>query len=645
VTLTISTLAAFQVIADAGNSSKFTNVMTSSAFVASGEFCVTNASSSATGVFAQDSEQIMFMPPCSISLLKEVACQTPGTFSSSLTAVRGASLIYRFTVTNSGADILSNIKINDNKLPGSPFTVPGTLNPGASTSITVNATAPNTAGPFTNTATATANCQFAATSVTSNQSSATVNVVDPTLSCDKTVNGVKNVVDYVFGSTLTYRLAATNTSAGAGATNLNLTLSDPILSGLPGISCKRDDTNAPVTLPFTFTSVPPGATRSVTCTVSFANEAAFRAASGGGDTLTNTLTVNGVLSDNSICAVGVQGQLTCSSQARVSITPPPPPQNEFCIIRTCDGPACRGSDPGQSPPDNSPVNDQKAGSILFYNFYSSSTANPNAENTRFNITNTAQGTVFVHLFFVDGSNCSVADSFICLSPNQTLAILSSDVDPGVTGYMVAVAVDDRGCPIKWNYLIGDEYIKLSSGFAANLGAEAFSAIVDDPAGCTAASSSVPLRFDGVSYSSAPRVLAVDNIGSNLDGNTTRLIINRVGGDLSSTAGAIGPMFGLLFDDLEKPLSFTFRSAACQTIQTLSTTFPRTTPRIDTVIPAGRSGWMKLSSTDGNGLLGAVLVSNPGAVNSATAYFQGHNMHKLTLGGNATYQMPVFPPKG
>lgn len=642
VTLTINNLAAYQVIADAADKSKFTNTMTATGLVASGEFCVTNASSSATGVFAQDFEQIMFMPPCSITLLKEVACQTPGTFSQNLTALKGASLIYRFTVTNSGQDILSNIKINDNKLAGSPFTVPGTLNPGASTSITVNATAPGTAGPFTNTATATASCQFANTSVTSNQSSATVNVLDPTLGCDKSVNGAKSVVDYVFGSPLNYKLLATNTSAGPGATNLDLTLNDLTLKNLPGVSCKRDDTNAPITLPFTFTGVPPGNSRSITCTVSFANEAAFKAASGGSTTLINTMTVTGALTDQTICVTGAQqAQLTCSSQASVSIPPPPPPPSDFCIVVPCTGPDCRGSEPGLPPPSDSPVNDQKAGSVLFYNYYNSSAVNSSSENTRFNITNTAQGTVFVHLFFVEGETCSVADSFICLSPNQTMAILASDIDPGVSGYAIAVAVDDKGCPIQWNYLIGDEYVKLRAGYSANLGAEAFSAITSPPVPCSSTSTVVPLNFDGISYSAAPRVLALDNISSP-DEISTRLIINRVGGDLSSAGDTIGPLFGLLYDDLEKAYSFNFRAATCQTVQTLSDSFPRTTPRVRTVIPFGRSGWMKLWSTDGKGLLGAMLTTSS-AAGGTTSVSQGHNLHKLTLGGSAVYQMPVFPP--
>src|SRR2546428_187252 len=104
--------------------------------------------------------------------------------------------------------------------------------------------------------------------------------------------------------------------------------------------------------------------------------------------------------------------------------------------------AAFAADPGTRPfpsPDD-PPNDQMAGSVLIYNVYTSSAANPNAENTRINITNTsATANAFVHLFFVDGSNCGVADAFLCLTPNQTTSFFASDIDPGVMGYILAMA--------------------------------------------------------------------------------------------------------------------------------------------------------------------------------------------------------------
>src|SRR5262249_29846639 len=196
------------------------------------------------------------------------------------------------------------------------------------------------------------------------------------------------------------------------------------------------------------------------------------------------------------------------------------------------------ADPGLLYPPTSEVSDQKAGSVLFYNFYTSGATSGAGQNSRINITNTSTtSAAFVHLFFVDGSNCSVADSFICLTTNQTSSFLASDVAPGVSGYIVAVASSGvTGCPVAFNFLIGDEYVKLSTGHQANLGAEAFAALYNGVLpGCDANSVTAVLSFDGVvgaGYNRAPRVLALDNFGSRADGNDTVVIINRVGGNLA-----------------------------------------------------------------------------------------------------------------
>ena len=111
------------------------------------------------------------------------------------------------------------------------------------------------------------------------------------------------------------------------------------------------------------------------------------------------------------------------------------------------------ADPGLPYPATSEASDQKAGSVLFYNVYTSGATSGNTQNTRINITNTNSavgGNAFVHLYFV-AEGCSIADSYICLTPNQTASFLASDVDPGITGYIVAVAVDGVfGCPIGFN---------------------------------------------------------------------------------------------------------------------------------------------------------------------------------------------------
>lgn len=341
-----------------------------------------------------------------------------------------------------------------------------------------------------------------------------------------------------------------------------------------------------------------------------------------------------------------------------------------CLTANCTPPPCTGSDcpdigPGaiQLPFASSATgSDQRPGSVLIFPIYSSDAANPSLQNTRLNFTNThTLRPAYLHLFFLDGSSCAVADNFLCLTPNQTTSFQISDLDPGVTGYVIAVAVDSRGCPTNFNYLIGDEYIKFSSGHSANLGAEAYSALFVttdangnpitpvDPFVCSASANTARLIFDNTvpnqpidserHYNRLGRVLAASNIPSRADGNDTMLIVNRIGGELGLGATTLGSLFGIFYDDSEAAVSFTFSAGGCQFRSSITNNFPRITPRFESFVPAGRSSWLKVGLANEGGLVGATINANP----NSNGFRGGHNLHKLTLNPAVTLTMPVFPP--
>ena len=357
--------------------------------------------------------------------------------------------------------------------------------------------------------------------------------------------------------------------------------------------------------------------------------------------------------------VGVNETVTINY--RVQIKNGTPPGIPLCIVSTvnydsnndgtndamtsitvCTEVNCPRLGPGDALPAQAIVSDQKPGSVLIYNLYSSNAIAPQTENTRINITNTHQArTAIVHLFFMDDDSASVADAFICLTPNQTMSFLASDIDPGTAGYIVAIASDDAsGCPINFNFLIGDEYVKLSSGHRANLSAEAFAALAGAPVDCTATAITAEIAFDGKSYDLAPRVVAVDNLPSPADGNSTLLVIQHIGGSLVTGASTLGEINGLLFDDTEQSFSFDFDASQRQLRRVISNTFPRTTPRFSTLISSGRSGWLRLWRVTDGALLGAVLNFN---TNPASPLTGGHNLHYLTLTDSASFTIPIFPP--
>jgi hypothetical protein len=299
--------------------------------------------------------------------------------------------------------------------------------------------------------------------------------------------------------------------------------------------------------------------------------------------------------------------------------------------------AALAADPGDPYPAWSEVSDQKAGSVLIWNFYTSNTAT--TDDTEINLTNTNSWySVNVHFFFVSSTfGCAVADFNTCLTPNQTISINTSELDPNAQGYIVGVATNSFGIPINFNYLIGDEYVRFGN-WHGNLGAEAISALYGHfPAANVSTDGTAALiKFDGVDYNKVARVLAEDSLPSRAGGNATLLIVNRIGGNLALSGSSIGSIFGILYDDAENALSFT-TSGGCQKRWEFTDTDPRTIPRFTTFVSATRSGWVKFWTTGNAGILGASFNYGGGI---STNFDGAHNLHKLTLTTDG-YDIPVY----
>ncbi len=300
-----------------------------------------------------------------------------------------------------------------------------------------------------------------------------------------------------------------------------------------------------------------------------------------------------------------------------------------------------GADPGTPFPPGA-ISDQQAGSVLIFNFYISSASNPNVENSRINLTNTSDtANATVHLFFLEGTSCSPADYLICLTPNQTMTVNAAEFDPGTSGYVVAVAVDPaNGWPVRYNHLIGDAYIKLSSGYQANLAAEAVAALRPPP--YDASQSTAALRFDGIEYGQLPRALAADSLASREDDSLTMLIVNNPTGDMTVQGNPVGTLYGIMYSQLESPYSFTINAPVCQLTGVLSDSFPRTTPRFSRIVPSGSVGWMRFWSIDSHPITGALITFNQSTPTNPEAYKQGRNLHHRTFVASGVTTIPVFP---
>ncbi|MFN7927197.1 MAG: hypothetical protein U0Y68_04495 [Blastocatellia bacterium] len=316
----------------------------------------------------------------------------------------------------------------------------------------------------------------------------------------------------------------------------------------------------------------------------------------------------------------------------------------------------------QAIPDSAPISDQKAGSVLIFNYYGSNAANPNGEDTEIHITNTnPQKAGTMALLFIDGKSGAVADNQVCLAPNQTVNFRMSNADPDIKGYIIAVSVDaSTGLPNYFNQFIGSASSLLASGHTASLNAEAISALMQSPAS-SSSEQGATLKFDEVHYNKVPGMLALDNLPAIADGNQTMVLVNQIGGSLPGNRKMdnLGGLTGIVYDAAAKPYAWQVGNINTPQFQKVITAdFPLTTPLINVVIPAQSSGWMRLWPTSrSQGVTGAVLFFDksdaPGlgrcgaCIRPLAAAGNGRglsrNLHHQLL-TTAELTIPVYPRK-
>ncbi len=293
------------------------------------------------------------------------------------------------------------------------------------------------------------------------------------------------------------------------------------------------------------------------------------------------------------------------------------------------------------------VSDQKAGSLLVYPFYTSKAQD--RRDTRVSISNVGPTSVTVHMFMLDGSSCNQADQFVCLTPNASIAFKASDLDPEVTGWVFAVAVDGlTGYPITANSLIGNALVS-DGEYVGNYGAEAFWS-KGDPATINPATSggfgTATLNFNGGDmtapavggYDLLPSQFAVELQSTN-DSYGQKLVTVGMTGDITEGspkgAGQVG--IGQLYNGNEKPFgSFSkILNDGCQAMAVISASVPRVPLGMAYLIPAGQVGTMKFFTGGGVG-----LIMTPKTLGNKWSGIR--SLHKLST-VSKTMTIPVFTP--
>lgn len=250
--------------------------------------------------------------------------------------------------------------------------------------------------------------------------------------------------------------------------------------------------------------------------------------------------------------------------------------------------------------NNDHLSDQKAGAVLVFPFYTSSSATPSTHDTRITISNVGSGSAQatnVLLIWIDKVRCEGTNGWIYLTPNATYADLMSNLDADNQGYMLAIVVDAAGCPVPKNVLVGSAFIKAPAGafnipagtattvpngaISEGYSAQAFRGY--QPATCSLITQEAVLNFDGTSYDKVPNAFAVDFQNPNLvPGQFVTVAslsgaVELPGGSLDSAASGTGQLFKCE-DGVRSARSFSsFLLGNCLAQGAITTTWPINTP--------------------------------------------------------------------
>lgn len=273
--------------------------------------------------------------------------------------------------------------------------------------------------------------------------------------------------------------------------------------------------------------------------------------------------------------------------------------------------------------------DIKPGSVLFFNRYTSNPLNQMLGDSQINITNLNQSKpIDLHFYMVDGSSCSVADFGSSLNSSQTISFLMSDFDPGIFGYIIVVA-EDAGLPTQHNWLTGTALVREFDGRQGILSAISIGKLTSGPI-TPDLDGLYRLKFNGAVYERLPQILAVPSFDSQVT-TTSFLYIyspspNVYTGDTNTVT-----LSTLLYNDASQSLSGSF-SLTCYRQDSFMTIFNRG-GGINNRVPAGRTGWIRMSSSSAP-ILGSVISRN-------TVFQGGYNLPAVSLYGSYEILVPNF----
>lgn len=277
---------------------------------------------------------------------------------------------------------------------------------------------------------------------------------------------------------------------------------------------------------------------------------------------------------------------------------------------------------GSNSPQSA-LSNLKAGSLLIFPKYASSSASPARVNTIISLTNTnPRDGVIVRLAWIH--DCQVDNTFVTLAGNQTQSLLASLENPGQSGYLMAIAVNSNGIPTQFNWLIGSATLRSEEGFTASYNAVG---VAKRTAGAvqSASTTEVPVIFNDVQYDRLPELVALDHL-PNQDpsaGEALRTDLNLISPVSSLTGGVAEPMkvTAVAYDQSGRPFPQT-SDGSCAMSKRAADFW--TDPALATIISPQRPGWARFAAANGNRalpLLGLSLTNEPAAGLASARHMQ------------------------
>jgi|GEM_PF-1174499 len=283
----------------------------------------------------------------------------------------------------------------------------------------------------------------------------------------------------------------------------------------------------------------------------------------------------------------------------------------------------------------------KPGSVLFFHKYASDAGQPAAVNTLLTLTNTnPRDAVTVRVFYVH--DCEVDSKFVNLAGNQTRTLLASKELGTSVGYAVATAVDSRGLPTQFNWLIGSATIRDAAGHEASYNAVAVAKRTGGPAPLNDAGTGAEMRFNNSDYDRLPKVIAVDQLQNQAPGTagavSTDVTLYSPRADLSVTTPPALQINAVAYDYNGKPYPKTV-SAGCVLSTKISSLW--TDPAFNTIVTPGKPGWASFAATDSGKpvpLLGLNLTDAAGS-----PQHNARNLQALSWVDSYKITVPVKAP--